>query len=626
MTENARLPQLLSRQVEKATTPDKGLDIHRLLDLVSAAYEDHERDRRRTDRANALMAEELEDALSAIELQNIRFKAALDNMPQGLRLFDRRGKMAVCNPRFQAMYDIPDADCRPGNSLAQLLGASRALTTASEIERRMLISEHVQMGEGTTSTLEQNWPDGRKIVIQRTGIADGGYLDTIADVTESRKATAQIAHLARHDALTSLPNRVLLRERMQEIVRNAQRGDQCAIMCLDLDRFKLVNDTLGHPIGDALLVMVAERLKAELRSNDVVARLGGDEFAIIQQHVRNIAEPGKLASRIIKSISKPYVIEGHKIQIGTSIGIEVVFVNNLDSDLALRNADMALYDAKTHGRGTYRLYSSEMHDVATQRRLLENDLRDAFAKNQFIVHYQPQYDTNQNDIIGFEALVRWEHPVRGRIPPNQFIPVCEEMGLIDELGKIVLKTACTDAGGWPDHIGIAVNLSPVQFRSRNLPTLIREAVEAAGLSPNRLELEITESVMLEDFTAVLDQLRSIKRLGCQVSLDDFGTGYSSLSYIRHFPFDRIKIDQSFVRDLADTSDSLAIIRAVVGLCGSLNIKSTAEGVETLQQLEILCREQCDSVQGYLFSEPIPLKQTYELLDIPVRRKGRKAAA
>ena len=200
------------------------------------------------------------------------------------------------------------------------------------------------------------------------------------------------------------------------------------------------------------------------------------------------------------------------------------------------------------------------------------------------------------------------------------------MGLIDELGKIVLKTACTDAGGWPDHIGIAVNLSPVQFRSRNLPTLIREAVEAAGLSPNRLELEITESVMLEDFTAVLDQLRSIKRLGCQVSLDDFGTGYSSLSYIRHFPFDRIKIDQSFVRDLADTSDSLAIIRAVVGLCGSLNIKSTAEGVETLQQLEILCREQCDSVQGYLFSEPIPLKQTYELLDIPVRRKGRKAAA
>jgi len=629
MTEKQDLPPLLARQVGKATLPDGSLDAQKLLGLVSSVYEANERDRRRTDHANELMAQELEDALTAIELQNMRFKAALDNMTQGVCLFDKAARMAVCNRRFQEIYGLEDADCKSGNNLMALLLASNALKQADEMERRLLMNEHLELDQGASAALEQEWPDGRHITIHRNRIPDGGFLDTIADVTENRKASAQIAHLARHDALTDLPNRLLLRERMQEVVRNALRDERCAIMCLDLDRFKMVNDTLGHPVGDALLVAVSERITSLVRSNDVVARLGGDEFAIIQQHVRKQSEPARLARRIIAELSKPYVIEGHKVQIGTSIGIEIVNVSDLNPDEALRNADLALYEAKAQGRGTYCVYSSEMHDSATKRRELETDLRDALAQGQFVVHYQPQLDIRENTINGFEALVRWEHPVRGTVSPVDFIPVCEEMGLIDELGKFVMQRACTDAKQWPEHISIAVNLSPLQFRSGNLPDIVKGAIALSGIPANRLELEITESVMLEDVASVLEQLRAIKRLGCQVSLDDFGTGYSSLSYIRHFPFDRIKIDQSFVKDLGDNPDSLAIIRAVAGLCGSLGIKSTAEGVETLDQLDILTREHCDSAQGYLFSKPVPLEQVHALIypdDPPKQAKPADKAA
>jgi len=629
MTEKQDLPPLLARQVGKATLPDGALDARKLLGLVAAAYEENERDRRRADRANDLMAQELEDALTAIELQNMRFKAALDNMTQGVCLFDKAARMAVCNRRFQEIYGLSDADCKSGNNLIALLLASQTLKQADDMDRRLLINEHIEMDEDTSCALEQQWPDGRQITIHRNSIADGGFLDTIADVTESRKASAQIAHLARHDALTDLPNRLLLRERMQEVVRNALRDERCAIMCLDLDRFKLVNDTLGHPVGDALLVAVSERLTSLVRSNDVIARLGGDEFAIIQQHVRKQTEPAQLARRIIKELAKPYVIEGHKVQIGTSIGIEIVNVAELNPDEALRNADLALYEAKAQGRGTFCVYSSEMHDNATQRRELETDLRDALTQGQFVVHYQPQLDIRENSINGFEALVRWEHPTKGTIAPNNFIPVCEELGLIDELGKFVMQTACTDATQWPENINIAVNLSPLQFRSGNLPDIVKGAIALSGIPASRLELEITESVMLEDVASVLEQLRSIKRLNCQVSLDDFGTGYSSLSYIRNFPFDRIKIDQSFVKDLGDNPDSLAIIRAVAGLCGSLGIKSTAEGVETLDQLDILTREHCDSAQGYLFSRPVPVEEVHALIypdGLPKQAKPKGKAA
>ena len=616
------LQPLLARQVGKARSADGELDVDKLLQLVSSAYEENERERRRSDHANELMTQELEDALTAIELQNMRFKAALDNMSHGLCLFDKSARMAVCNRRFREMYDLDDADCKTGNNLIALLMSSQTLKMAGDLERRLLINEHVELDEDTSSALEQEWPDGRTIVIHRNSIADGGFLDTIVDVTESRKASAQIAHLARHDALTDLPNRVLLRERMQEVIRNAQRDERCAIMCLDLDRFKLVNDTLGHPVGDALLVQVSDRLKSLLRANDVIARLGGDEFAIIQQHVMKDAEPSRLARRIIAELSKPYSIEGNKVQIGTSIGIEVVEVTNLNPDEALRNADLALYEAKAQGRGTFCIFSAEMHDNATQRRELETDLRDALAQGEFVVHYQPQLDIEQNSISGFEALARWEHPERGTVSPADFIPICEEMGMIDDLGKFVLHRACHDAMQWPEHISISVNLSPLQFRSRNLPELVKGAIALSGITAGRLELEITESVMLEDVTSVLEQLRAIKRLGCQVSLDDFGTGYSSLSYIRHFPFDRIKIDQSFVKDLGDNPDSLAIIRAVAGLCGSLGSKSTAEGVETLDQLEILHREHCDSAQGYLFSKPVPLEMVQALIGSNDKKRSK----
>lgn len=399
-------PPLLARQVSKATSADGTIDVDKLLQLISAAYRDHERDRRRGDHANSLMAQELEDALTAIELQNIRFKAALDNMAHGICLFDKAARMAVCNRRFREMYDLPEEESKPGDNLIALLMASGALRQADNMERRLLINEHVELDEDSDCALEQKWPDGRQIVIQRTSVADGGFLDTIVDVTESRKASEKIAHLARHDALTDLPNRVLLRERLHEITRNAQRNERCAIMCLDLDRFKLVNDTLGHPVGDALLVAVADRLKTVVRAHDVVARLGGDEFAIIQQHIRRSTEPQRLARRIITELSKPYVIEGHNVQVGTSIGIEVVEVSELNPDEGLRNADLALYEAKGQGRGIFCVFSSEMHENAAQRRLLETDLRDALAKGQFRVYYQSQLNIQDNEISGFEALDR----------------------------------------------------------------------------------------------------------------------------------------------------------------------------------------------------------------------------
>ncbi len=603
---------LLDRQIAKATTSDGTLDVQGLMALVAAAYSEKDLDRRRADRASELMAQELQETMEAMEIQNLRFKAALDNMSQGLCLFDKDGRLAVCNQRFLEIYDYPAKVAPIGERLRDLLGRSAALTGVDALERRLLIDEHAEMDVSVGESLEQTWPDGRIISILRKPVADGGYLDTIADITESRVASARIAHLARHDALTDLPNRVLLRERLNEAVQDGRRGATCAVLCLDLDRFKMVNDTLGHPVGDALLVTVSRRLKALVRATDTVARLGGDEFAIIQRHMSSPTEPAVLATRIINELSRPYQINGHNVQIGVSIGIEMIDDNSRDPDEALRNADLALYKAKADGRGQFRLFEPALHALATHRRQLEMDLRAALEHDQFEVYYQAQVDLKSSDITGFEALVRWRHPTRGLVSPADFIPLTEEMGLIDKVGAFVLETACRDAMSWPDSVRVAVNLSAVQFKTNRLVGLVDRALNRTGLPASRLELEITESVMLDDSSGVLSQLRQLKRLGVHISLDDFGTGYSSLSYIRNFPFDKIKIDRSFVQEVGSNADSLAIVRAVAGLCGSLGIATTAEGVETEDQLRILTEEKCDSVQGFLFSKPVPLAETHAL--------------
>ena len=451
----------------------------------------------------------------------------------------------------------------------------------------------------------------------RVLMVDGlpAILAAVIDVTERRKAEARIAHMAHHDALTDLPNRVLFRNRLHAALEGVRRqGDgRLAVHCLDLDYFKSVNDTLGHPIGDRLLQAVAERFRWFLRETDSVARVGGDEFAVIQTAIGEPEEASNLAGRLIEAISRPYKIDGHQVVIGVSIGIAVAPENGCDPDMLLKNADVALYRAKADGRNTFRFFEHEMDARLQARRLLELDLRKALTAGEFELFYQPLVDLRSNAISGFEALMRWHHPDRGMVSPAEFIPLAEEIGLIVPLGEWLLRQACCEAATWPEHLTIAVNLSPVQFKSRNLVSAVVSALASSGLEPSRLELEITESVLLQDSDANLATLHQFRNLGVRIAMDDFGTGYSSLGYLQKFPFDKIKIDQSFIREIEERPQSRAIVRAVAGLGASLGISTTAEGVETVDQLECLRGEGCTEVQGYLFSRPVPASELGPLL-------------
>ncbi len=439
-------------------------------------------------------------------------------------------------------------------------------------------------------------------------------LVAVVDVTERKQAEARIAYMAHHDALTDLPNRVLFNERLNELLARVRRhGGHLAVHCLDLDHFKGVNDTLGHPIGDELLKTVAQRLGKCLRDSDMVARLGGDEFAIVQYPIDNPNEASKLANSLIEVVSKPYEVHGHEFVVSASIGIALAPDDGEASDVLLRNADMALYRAKAEGRGTAHFFEPEMDRRIQARRMLELDLRKAFANGEFELYYQPLISLNTNTVSGFEALLRWRHPERGMIAPAEFIPLAEEIGLIVSLGEWVLRTACTEAIGWPDELKIAVNLSPAQFRSRGVVKAVLTALAYSRLPADRLELEITESVLLGETEANLATLHQLREIGVRISMDDFGTGYSSLSYLRCFPFDKIKIDRSFVKELSERPDCVAIIRAVAGLGMSLGIATTAEGVETPEQLERVRAEGCTEVQGYLFSPPRPASELADLI-------------
>jgi diguanylate cyclase (GGDEF)-like protein len=393
------------------------------------------------------------------------------------------------------------------------------------------------------------------------------------------------------------------------------------VLCLDLDNFKSVNDTLGHPIGDLLLKAVADRLRALLPDPATVARLSGDEFALVDPNVADPDAAGALAQAIIAAVAQPFDIDGHQLVIGTSVGIALAPTDGNRSDQLLKNADMALYRAKSEGRGTHRFFEREMDARVQARHVLELDMRKALANGEFELHYQAQVNLASDRIAGFEALIRWHHPERGLVLPTEFIPLAEETGLITSIGEWVIRTACLEAAPWPDRIRIAVNLSPVQFRSRSLAATVIGALATSGLAPSRLELEITESVLLEHNEATLATLHHLRDLGVRISMDDFGTGYSSLSYLRSFPFDKIKIDRSFTRDLDTTPDSVAIVRAVASLGKSLGITTTAEGVETPRQLEIVRSEGCNEVQGHVYSEAVAADDVWTLL----ARFDRRAA-
>jgi diguanylate cyclase (GGDEF)-like protein len=532
----------------------------------------------------------------------------LDNMSQGVLMFNSDSRMVICNERYLEIYGLSREVVKPGCTLRDLLDHRTKVGTFSGDSEDYIARLMESLADGKIFNNTVKLSDGRVIAIASKPIPNGGWLAMHEDITERQRADEQIAHMARHDALTDLPNRVMLRERLQHELKRVKRGDCLAVLCLDLDQFKSVNDTLGHPIGDELLKLVADRLRGCIRGPDTIARLGGDEFAIIMTQMRDPSDAINLARRIRDSIIRPYQVDGHQIVSDISIGISVAPVDGMESDILLKNADMALYGAKADGRGTYRFFEAEMNTRMKARRELEMDLRKALHNNEFELYYQPLVTLQTNEISAFEALLRWNHPTRGMISPAEFIPIAEETGLIIPLGEWVLKVACKETSNWPDHVKVAVNLSPSQLTNRNLVKVVTDALTESGMAARRLQLEITESVLMQNTFSTLATLHELRKLGVQIAMDDFGTGYSSLSYLRSFPFDKIKIDRSFIQDLSNGAEPLAIVHAVAGLANCLNMISTAEGVETQQQLDTLQALGCTEMQGYLFSQAKPAKE------------------
>jgi diguanylate cyclase (GGDEF)-like protein len=542
-----------------------------------------------------------------------QFNAAVDNMPLGFCMVDDEQRLVAANKRFAEIYRLQPDMILPGTPLRTSLVYRAANGDFGDdigpdfVEERLASARAPEPWHSIRTTR-----DGRTISVLHQPLAGGGSLSTHEDITARRKAEAQIAHMAHHDALTDLPNRVLFREHLVNALESGGRG-KLAVLCIDLDRFKAVNDTLGHPIGDALLRLVGDRLQASARPTDLVARLGGDEFAIVQTGTEQPFGATTLATRLIAAMAKLFELDGHQVMTGASVGISIAPNDGSDPDKLLKNADMALYRAKSDGGDSYRFFEPNMDAEMQARRTLEIDLRRALTLGEFEVYYQPFITLKTGKISGFEALLRWHHPERGIVPPLEFIPVAEEIGLIGQIGAWVLKRACLEAAKWPADIHIAVNLSSAQFKHRAVILDVVAALGASGLPARRLELEITEAVLLEHTESNLQILDELRNLGVRISMDDFGTGYSSLAYLQKFPFDKIKIDRSFVNDLPEHAEALAIVRAVTSLGISLGMKTTAEGVETEDQLKKLREEGCTEVQGYLFSKPVPAGEAKLLL-------------
>jgi diguanylate cyclase (GGDEF)-like protein len=551
--------------------------------------------------------------------QRILLDAALENMSQGLAMFDADGRVTLCNERYARMTEVPYAAVQ-GQSLLDLFKLRKAAGNFPDDPQEVFMRILAEMRLGKSAMRIMQTLKGRSIRVIEEPMSGGGWVATLEDITAWREAQEKLAYLAHHDPLTSLPNRTKFREDLEQTLLRVNRDGRVAVLCLDLDHFKEINDSLGHPIGDDLLKDVASRLRTSVREGDTVARLGGDEFAIVQAGTDlQASESSSLAERLVEIVGAAYAIHGHQLNIGVSIGIAFAPNDGEDPDQLLKNADMALYRAKEDGRGTYRFFEPGMDARAQARRVLEIDLRAALTRDEFEVHYQPIHDLNTDQITAFEALIRWNHPLRGMISPMDFIPLAEETGLITQLGDWILRKACMDAAAWSREVRVAVNLSPVQFRNSNLVQSVISALAASGLAPERLELEITESVLLQDSEATLAALHKLRSFGVKISMDDFGTGYSSLSYLRSFPFDKIKIDRSFVHELATREDSMAIVRAVTGLGKSLGISIVAEGVETNEQLGLLRTEGCTEVQGFLFSRPRPAQDVEAMLSYGLER-------
>lgn len=552
----------------------------------------------------------------------------IDNVPATIVVKDARDfRYVLINRAGEEYYGLPRSEMIGRTAYEVLPKISADLVTA--LDRQLLeaysapiVNEH---------TIETSGGDTRTSIATRLPILDEKgepqyLLAVVNDITEQRRAEARIVHMAHHDALTDLPNRVLLREILERELSHAQRGRRLAVHYLDLDHFKSVNDTLGHTVGDELIKAVTTRMRKCLRKSDTIARFGGDEFVIVQTEVERPLDAADLAQAVRAAVANmPFEVSGHQVVIDVSAGISLAPEDSCDPDELLKYADMALYGAKSDGRGTYRFFEPKLDARMKSRRSLEVDLRKALGKGEFELHYQPLVSIGSGKINGFEALLRWRHPERGLIPPAEFIPTAEEIGLISSLGDWVLREACAEAARWPEPLRVAVNISPVHFIGQNLLHTVVGSLATSGLPANRLELEVTEAVLLQSTERTLNTMRQLRELGVRIAMDDFGTGYSSLSYLRNFPFNKIKIDRDFIRDIARQESARSIVRAVIALGASLGMTTTAEGVETEEQLKILRAEGCTEMQGYLFSPARPAAEIERLFLRRTRRRSVTAA-
>jgi diguanylate cyclase (GGDEF)-like protein/PAS domain S-box-containing protein len=618
--------RLLARQLRQSTDESGQVDLTKLGELVSAAYEESDSDRRRTDRAIKLMIEELEQTHKRSEQDLLRAREFLDsiieNIPIAVFAKDAKdSRYVLLNRAGEEYYGMPREEML-GKTPEQIFPRDIA-RAVNEQDRSVVDTGKPMVLEGHLLEVGVNGHDrlvnSRKLLVRDRNGAPQYLVGVIEDVTERITNEARISHLAHHDALTDLPNRSAFNAALGERLDRAQEASTCfAVLSLDLDRFKDVNDVFGHPVGDMMMRAAAERLATEA-DGAFVARIGGDEFMILMPDDVCREEVLAIGERLVEAIGSELEVDDYLSQVGVSVGIAVYPDDGVDAATLLANADSALYRAKREGRGRVCFFEPEMDRELRDRRLLVHDLRQAVEQNQLLVYFQPQARIS-GEVIGFEALVRWNHPIRGFVPPDQFIPLAEENGLIIQIGEWVLRQACREAASWPRPLQVAVNLSPVQFQAGDLERSIHQILLETGLAPTRLEVEITEGVLIGDFTRALNLLRRLKALGVRIAMDDFGTGYSSLSYLQSFPFDKIKIDRSFISNLEATPQSAEIVRAVLSLAHALHIPVVAEGVETEAQRAFLAREACEEIQGYLIGRPEPIERYLDLISITAERR------
>ena len=564
------------------------------------------------------VGEELTDATT--NTRAARLELALNNIGQGLLMFDPSGRLVVSNDPYIRMYGLSREVVKPGCSLRDVI--------RHRCEMGFGLRNPEEFCEGIIGRFEQRLPceldmeleDGRTIHVMERPLAEGWWVATHEDITKMRRIEAKLAHVAFHDVLTNLPNRFLFRRWLEQSLRSCTSNDGLALLYVDLDNFQGINDVLGHQVGDEILQGVADSIRRNVKMDDCVARLGGDEFVIVQRGANGTAEAAMLASRIQEAIAAPHR-HAHHVQVEASVGVALAPRDGRDPDWLLRSAGAAMQAAKMSGRGSCRFFEPEMGARMSRRKALEIDLRHAIARDEVELHYQPIVDLKLGQVSCCEALLRWKHRSRGQISPAEFIPIAEETGAILALGEWVIRNACLEAARWPDHIKVAINVSPIQLKRQDLPALVFSALAASGLPALRLEIEVTEAVMMQETEATSSALQRLKEFGVTIVLDDFGTGYSSLSCLRKFSFDKIKIDKSFVQKLPDERNSAAIVQAVMSLASALGIKTTAEGVETAQQRLIAETSGFSEMQGFLFSPPRRAQDLSEILSLRAKNSS-----